>query len=53
MILPIVAYGDPVLKRKASAIDSSYDGLDVLIASMWETMYHAHGVGLAAPQIGK
>lgn len=53
MILPIVAYGDPVLKIKASAIDSSYDGLDVLIASMWETMYHAHGVGLAAPQIGK
>lgn len=53
MILPIVAYGDPVLKRKARAIDSSYDGLDVLIASMWETMYHAHGVGLAAPQIGK
>lgn len=53
MILPIVAYGDPVLKRKARAIDSSYDGLNVLIASMWETMYHAHGVGLAAPQIGK
>jgi peptide deformylase len=53
MILPIVAYGDPVLKRKASTIDSSYDGLEVLIASMWETMYHAQGVGLAAPQIGK
>ncbi|MFM1807441.1 MAG: hypothetical protein RLZZ242_166, partial [Bacteroidota bacterium] len=53
MILPIVAYGDPVLKKKAVAIEASYEGLDTLIASMWETMYHAHGVGLAAPQIGK
>lgn len=53
MILPIVAYGDPVLKRKALPISESYEGLEQLIASMWETMYHAHGVGLAAPQIGK
>jgi peptide deformylase len=53
MILPIVAYGDPVLKRKALPISENYEGLDQLIASMWETMYHAHGVGLAAPQIGK
>jgi len=53
MILPIIAYGDPVLKRKALPISENYEGLDQLIASMWETMYHAHGVGLAAPQIGK
>ena len=53
MILPIVAYGDPVLKRKALPISENYEGLDQLIASMWETMYQAHGVGLAAPQIGK
>jgi len=53
MILPIVAYGDPVLKRKALPISENDEGLDQLIASMWETMYHAHGVGLAAPQIGK
>lgn len=53
MILPIVAYGDPVLKRKALSISEDYEGLEHLIESMWETMYHAHGVGLAAPQIGK
>jgi len=53
MILPIVAYGDPVLKRKALPISENDEGLEQLIASMWETMYHAHGVGLAAPQIGK
>jgi len=53
MILPIVAYGDPVLKKRALPIDTTYEGLETLIDSMWETMYHAHGVGLAAPQIGK
>jgi peptide deformylase len=53
MILPIVAYGDPVLKKKATAIDSSYPDLPLLIANMYETMYAAEGVGLAAPQIGK
>ncbi len=53
MILPIVAYGDPVLKRKALPISENYEGLEELIESMWETMYNAHGVGLAAPQIGK
>lgn len=52
MILPIYGYGQPVLKRKAVVIDKDYDQLDTLIANMWETMYHAHGVGLAAPQIG-
>jgi peptide deformylase len=51
MILPIIAYGDPVLKKKAKDIDKKYPGLDQLIADMFETMYHAHGVGLAAPQV--
>ena len=53
MILPIVAYGDPVLKKVADEIDANYDSLNELIANMFETMYHAQGVGLAAPQIGK
>ncbi|QSS96849.1 peptide deformylase [Psychroflexus sp. ALD_RP9] len=52
MQLPIVAYGDPVLKRKAQPIDKDYPKLEALIENMWETMYNAHGVGLAAPQIG-
>ncbi|MEM1338049.1 MAG: peptide deformylase [Bacteroidota bacterium] len=52
MILPIVAYGDPVLKRKAIEISKEYPQLDTLIANMWETMYNAAGVGLAAPQVG-
>jgi len=53
MILPIVAYGDPVLKKEAEEIDKDYPGLEQLIADMFETMYAAQGVGLAAPQIGK
>lgn len=53
MILPIVAYGDPVLKKRAEEIDASYAGLEQLIADMFETMYQAQGVGLAAPQVGK
>ncbi len=53
MILPIVAYGDPVLRKKATPISSDYPGLDELIENMFETMYGASGVGLAAPQIGK
>lgn len=52
MILPIYAYGQPVLKRKAADIGPGYPELQTLIANMWETMYHADGVGLAAPQIG-
>jgi len=52
MILPIVAYGDPVLKRKAKDIASDYPNLSELIGNMYETMYNAFGVGLAAPQIG-
>lgn len=53
MILPIVAYGDPVLKKIGEELDENYDGLDELIENMYETMYNAQGVGLAAPQIGK
>lgn len=53
MILPIVAYGDPVLKREGAEIDENYPNLLKLIEDMFETMYAASGVGLAAPQIGK
>jgi len=52
MILPIVAYGDPVLRKKAKKIDKDYPKLKSLLENMWETMYKASGVGLAAPQIG-
>lgn len=52
MILPIVAYGSPVLKQKAVPLSQDYDQLGNLIENMWETMYAAHGVGLAAPQVG-
>ncbi len=52
MILPIVAYGDPVLKTKGQPIERDYPGLTELISNMWETMYNASGVGLAAHQIG-
>jgi peptide deformylase len=52
MILPIVAFGHPVLKKMCKNITSDYENLDVLIDNMWETMYAASGVGLAAPQIG-
>lgn len=52
MILPIVAYGDAVLKKKAKPIDKDYPKLKELIENMYETMYGAYGVGLAAPQIG-
>lgn len=53
MILPIVAYGDPVLKKESEEIDKDYPELEKLISDMYETMYNAQGVGLAAPQIGK
>lgn len=53
MILPIIAYGHPVLRKVASDTDSSYPGLAKLIEDMWETMYASNGVGLAAPQIGR
>lgn len=53
MILPIVAYGENILKTKAVNITSGYPELKKLINDMWETMYNANGVGIAAPQIGK
>ena len=53
MVLPIYAYGQNVLKKKASEISSDYKNLKELIDNMYETMYAAKGVGLAAPQIGK
>jgi len=53
MILPVFAYGQKVLKRVADPILDNYKDLNDLIDNMWETMYHAKGVGLAAPQVGK
>ena len=52
MIRPIVAYGDPVLKKEAEEVEQNHPDLSSLIDDMWETMYAADGVGLAAPQIG-
>src|SRR5690606_12418826 len=52
MILPIVAYGDAVLRKNAEEISEDYPKLSELIVNMYETMYDAYGVGLAAPQIG-
>ncbi|RYY57426.1 MAG: peptide deformylase [Chitinophagaceae bacterium] len=53
MILSIVAYGHPVLRKVAEDITKDYPGLEKLIADMWETMYESNGVGLAAPQINR
>ncbi|MBM3164822.1 MAG: peptide deformylase [Bacteroidetes bacterium] len=52
MIIPIIAYGDPLLKKPSLDVDRNHGDLDILIQNMFETMYHAKGVGLAAPQIG-
>lgn len=52
MIRPIIAYGDPVLRKKAVEIDEDYPDLKLVLEDMFETMYHSQGVGLAAPQIG-
>ncbi len=52
MILPIRAYGDPVLRKKGQPIGKDYPELKELIDNMFETMYSASGIGLAAPQIG-
>ena len=52
MILPIVGYGDPVLRKVCEEISPEYPNLKDLIANMYDTMYNAYGVGLAAPQIG-
>jgi peptide deformylase len=53
MILPIVAYGHPVLRKVATDINADYPNLEKFIADMWETMYASNGVGLAAPQVNK
>lgn len=53
MVLPIVVYGDPVLRKVCEDITPDYEGLDQLIKDMFETMYAASGVGLAAPQINR
>lgn len=53
MILPIVGYGHPVLRKMCEDITPEYPDLEQLIANMWETMYNSNGVGLAAPQINK
>lgn len=53
MILPIVAYGNPILRKQAKDIDENYPELLKLIEDMWETMYASNGVGLAAPQINR
>lgn len=52
MTLPIVAYGDPVLRKMSEPITKDYPKLDALLENMFETMYDARGVGLAAPQVG-
>src|SRR5476651_1740930 len=53
MKFPIIAYGDPVLRRKATAIEpDEYPHIKSLVENMYETMYAARGVGLAAPQVG-
>lgn len=52
MKLPIIAYGDPVLRKVTEEIDEDYKGLSELVDNMFDTMYGARGVGLAAPQIG-
>jgi peptide deformylase len=53
MILPIVSFGSPVLRKKCADISPDYPELEMLLNNMWETMHEAHGVGLAAPQINK
>ena len=52
MILPIIGYGDPVLRKKGEVLSAEHPNLKETIANMYETMYNAYGVGLAAPQIG-
>lgn len=53
MTLPIYLYGHPVLRKKATEIDKDYPGIKEFVANMFETMYKADGIGLAAPQVGK
>jgi peptide deformylase len=53
MKYPVTVYGDTTLRKKAKEIETDYEGLNEVIANMWETMYSSDGVGLAAPQVGK
>lgn len=53
MILPIVAYGSPILRKISQDITADYPALEKLIEDMWETLYNSNGVGLAAPQVNK
>lgn len=53
MVLPVVAYGHPILRSVAKEIDKDYEDLEQFIDDLWETMYHTNGVGLAAPQVNK
>jgi peptide deformylase len=53
MIFPISVYGDPILRKVAVPIRPDYPGLDEFLVNFWETMHHADGVGLAAPQVGR
>ncbi len=53
MVLPVVRYGDPVLRKKGAKIESITPEIQQLVADMFETMKHAHGIGLAAQQIGR
>ena len=52
MILPIVGYGDPVLRKVCEEVTKDYLNLNEIILNMYDTMYNASGVGLAAPQVG-
>ncbi len=53
MLLPIVQFGHPILRKMSEDINDTYEGLPKLIADMYETMYKAEGIGIAAPQVGK
>lgn len=53
MVLPVYAFGHPVLRKVSEDIGQDYPALGQLISDMWETMYHTNGVGIAAPQVGK
>ena len=53
MVLPIVAYGNPVLRKVGKDITADYPELNKLMADMWETLYNSKGVGLAAPQVNR
>src|SRR5258708_1475755 len=53
MVYPIIVYGDPILRKRAKEIEKNSLDIPALVQDMFETMYAAHGIGLAAPQIGK